>query len=159
MGSSLRESRNVELSCLYYLKTSFASDWNDITLVKSFKDVYTKTISLPIVCVSLIDKSNPALEIGSTTLDPRYLISVNIFARSEGQRLDLADYIVSKLKDGWVHYTHSHVSGDNTTLDKTIDGRDQVTEFIGDSRLDFGNSADEKDLHRHIISLRVRKAS
>lgn len=153
---SFRESRNVELSLLYYLEVSFISDWNDITLCKSYKQVYAKDTSLPIVTVELIDTNTTRLEVGSTTLDNHYLLSINIFARSNAQRLDLADYVKDKLKDGWIHYEHSHESGDNTTLEKTADGRDYVTDWVTDAKIDMTDSTDDKDRYRHNITVRVR---
>ena len=108
MASYFQQNRNVELSTLYYLETNLATDWSDVTVVKTFKQVYAKNINLPIVCLRLADTASKRLEIGSKTLDDIYLIIIDIFANSDGMRLDLAYYIKDKLKDGWVHYDHSH---------------------------------------------------
>ena len=153
------ESRNVELSTLYFLETNLNTDWSGTTVVKTLKQAYASDIDLPIVCVSLDDTATNRLEIGSKTLDNRYLLGIDIFARSNAQRLDMADYIKSKLKDGWVHYDHGHESGDRSTLTRTANGRDWVTEFITDTRVDFGDQADVKDRYRQTISVRVRKSS
>ena len=159
MASYFRQRRNVQLSLLYYLQTCFTADWSDVTLVKAFKQVYAKDLSLPIVCVSSPSVDNPRLEIGSNTLDPKYLINIQVFARSEAQRDDLADYIVNKVKDGWVHYSHSHASGDSSTLVRVADGRDKTMDFITDNPIEITDSSDPKDTYRHIISIRVRKGS
>lgn len=156
MPSYFRTSRNVELSTLKYLEDSFTIDWSGITLVKTFKEVYAKNIKIPVVCVRLADTGTVRLEIGSKTLENRYLIIIDVFARSDAQRLDIADYIMDKLKEGWVHYEHGHVSGDNTTLELTANGRDNITEFVTDARIDFTETVDEKDKYRHNISVRVR---
>jgi hypothetical protein len=158
MASYFRTPRNCELSLLYYLEQSFASDWSGITVVKAFKQVYTKEISLPIVCVHLAETTTTRLEIGTDTLDDRYLLMIDVFARSDAQRLDLTDYIKNKLKTGWIHYDHSHVSGDNSQLVRTENGRDYVTEFVSDTRIDIPDSEDEKDKYRNLISIRVRKS-
>lgn len=159
MSSYFRTSRNLELSLLYYLETCFTADWSGITVVKSFKEVYTSSISVPVVCAYLAETSTTRLEIGSNTIENRYLLSIDIFTRSDAQRLDLADYIKSKLSAGWVHYDHSHASGDNTTLSRVPNGRDWVVDWVTDSKLDFGDSADEKDKFRHNIVVLVRKSS
>jgi len=159
MSSYFRESRNIELSLLYYLTTSFASDWSGITTLKTFANVYGKDIALPIVCVRLAQTTTTRQEVGANTLYNKYLCIIDVFATSDAQRLDLADYIKDKLKDGWVHYSHSHTSGDNTSLDRTADGRDYVIEFINDSKIDIYGSSDEKDKCRHSISISVRKSS
>ena len=157
--SYFRDSRNVELSLLYYLETNLNNDWSGITIVKTFKHAYATSVDVPIVCVRLADISTTRREIGATTLENRYLLIIDVFSRSDAQRLDLSDYIKDKLKDGWVHYTHSHPSGDNTSLDRVADGRDFITDFITDAKIDFGEGADEKDKYRQNISIRVRKSS
>lgn len=159
MASYFRESRNIELSLLYYLETNLGADWSGVTVEKSFKKVYAKDVSLPIVCCSLIDTASTRQEVGSTTLDNRYLLRIDIFATSDAQRLDLADYIKDKIKDGWVHYDHSHTVGDKTSLELSPNGRDYVTNFITDAKIEFGDSSDVKDNHRHNITVRVRKSS
>jgi len=159
MPSYFRESRNVELSTLYYLETSLNTDWSGTTIVKTFKQVYADTVELPIVCIHLADASRKRQEIGSTTLDTRYLIAIDVFARSDSQRLDMGDYIVDKLKDGWVHYDHSHESGDNSSIARSANGRDYVTSIISDERVDIGDNADTKDKYRHSITVQVRKSS
>jgi len=160
MPSYFRISRNIELSLLYYLETNLATDWSGTTLCKTFKQVFTKNVSLPIVCVRLSDTASVRLEIGSNTLLNSHLLIIDIFARSDGQRLDMADYIKDKIKDGWVHYDHSHPSGSNTTLTRVANGRDMVIDYVVDSKIDFGlDNVDEKDQFRHTISVRVRPAT
>lgn len=159
MPSYFRQARNVELSLLYYLQTNLNTDWAGTTTAKTFKQVYAKDVNLPIVCVRLADTNSFRKEIGSTTLEDRYLLVIDIFSTSDGQRLDMADYIKTKLADGWVSYTHSHPSGDNTSLSRTSNGRDMVTEWINDGRVDIGQDVDEKDKFRHTISIRVRHSS
>ena len=152
-------TRCIELSCLYYLETNLNNDWSGVTVVKTFKKVYSKDVDIPIVCVRLADTASVRREVGSTALEDRHLIIIDVFTRSDAQRLDLKHYIKDKLKDGWVHYDYSHASGDNSTLEKSANGRDFVTSFVTDSRIDIGEAEDDKDKHRHNITIRVRKSS
>jgi hypothetical protein len=154
--SYFTETRNVELSCLFYLETNLNSDWSGTTILKTFSQVYHKDTALPIVCVRLADTASTRLEVGADTLDNRYLLIIDLFARSESQRLDMADYIKNKLKSGWVHYDHAHSSGSSEVLTRDANGRDMVTEFVTDSRIDVGETMEAKDQHRHNISIRVR---
>ena len=158
-GQYFSQDRNLELSTLYYLEQQFPDDWSGVTIVKTFKNAYAKSTAVPIVCVSLIDTNNTRLEIGSNTLEERYLIAIDIFARSAGQRLDLAAYIKGLLKTGWVHYDFSHTSGDKSTLTRTANGRDYVTDWLTDARIDITGGEEQKDKFRHNISVRVRKNS
>jgi hypothetical protein len=159
MSSYFRESRNVELSLLYYLTTCFTADWSGITTLKTFANVYAKDIVIPIVCARLAQTTTSRQEIGADTLYNKYLCIIDIFASSDAQRLDLADYIKDKLKTGWIHYDHSHASGDNTTLVRTANGRDYIVDFINDSKVEIYGSVDNKDKCRHSISISVRKSS
>lgn len=156
MASYFRESRNVELSTLYYLETNLTADWSGTSVIKTFKQAYSKDINLPIVCIRLADIGSTRREVGSTTLNNGYLIIIDIFARSDGQRLDLSDYILDKIKDSWVFYLHSHTSGDNTTLVRTANGRCSVEQFISNTKVEPFENTDEKDFYRHSISVRVK---
>ena len=155
MASYFRKNRNVEISTLYYLEQQLGTDWSGVTLVKTFKQVYSKDVDAPIVCVRLASTNSERREIGSTTLEERYLIIVDVFAKSDGQQLDLAYYIKDKLKDGWVHYDHTQSGG---SLSRTANGRNFVTEFITDEHVNLDNADEKKDRHRHNISVLVRQS-
>ena len=159
MPSYFRTTRDVELSLLYYLDTNLTADWSGTSVVKTFKQVYEKDIPLPIVCVRLADTSSSYQELGATTLDNRYLLIIDIFSKSDGMRLDMADYVKDKLRAGWVHYEHSHPSGDNTTLSRTANGRDMVTDWVTDAKVDAFDNFDTKDQYRQSISIRVRSTA
>ena len=147
-------TRNVELSTLYYLETQIDTNWTGVELVKSFLSAYDKT--LPVVCVRLTDVLSDRLELGATTLDNLYTFIIDIFATSDGQRIDLGDFIIDKLKDGWVYYTHAHAAGDKTTLERTSAGRIIVTSFISNTRLDFGDEVENPDRFRQSMTFNVR---
>ena len=160
MAQNFSQARNVELSLLYYLETNLNADWTGIAVLKSSNDVYTTTVNLPVVVAQLIDTQSVYKEVGATTLEDRYLAMIDIFAKSDGQRIDLAYYIKNKLKDGWVHYDHSRPSGNTAgDLTRVADGRDFVTEYPTDSRVDFGEQVDQKDKYRHSLAIRIRKST
>jgi len=155
-SSYFRESRNVELSLIYYLETNLNADWTGITTVKSFVNAYKS--ALPVVCIRLSDTTNNWKEIGSTSLFNDYTIAIDIFAKSDGQRIDLADYIIDKLKDGCVYYVHSQTSGAPETLTRVDSGRVFLHRFLSNSKLDFGDDGvDTADRFRHFISVQVKK--
>lgn len=158
MATYFREKRDCELSILYYLETSFTTDWSNITILKTFNQAYSNDYSLPIVVVSLANTTPSRLEVGSDTLDNRHRIAIHIFATSEAQRLDIADYVNDKLKDGCVYYEHSHVSGDKSSLDRVANGRLRVMEWISDEKFEIGEIVDNKDKYRHVIMVTVRKS-
>lgn len=156
--SYYRQARNVEKSVHYYLETNINTDWTGINTVQTWNKVYDKDVALPIICIRLSNINSSRLEIGTDTLDDRYLIIVDIFATSNGQLIDLADYIKTKLIAGWVHYDWSHESGSNKTLTKTINGRDIVTEFITNTKIEIPETIDVKDKYRWSVSVSVRNS-
>jgi len=156
MGA-FRVTRNVELSTIYYIEQSFATDWTGVTVVKTFRQVYDTGVDVPIVCIRLFDTSSTRLEVGATTLENRFGIIIDIFAASDGQRLDLADYVLEKLRTNWDYYTFAHESGNNEVLVKTLAGRIHITDFITNSKIDLGDTVDTKDRFRHTLSVIVRK--
>jgi len=156
MATYFRPSRNVELSTLEYLETNLATDWSDVTLIKAFKKAYAKNINVPIVCVMLNSIDSVRYELGATTLENRYLVSVDIFAKSDAQRLDLADYILDIVREGWDYKEYQHVSGDNRQIIGTPASKITVTDFITNSKIELGEG-DVKDRYRHTITFTVRR--
>lgn len=155
MAQAFRESRDIELSTIYYLETAIATDWSSVTVIKSFTNAYKS--ALPVVCIRLTNTYNRRKEIGSTDLLNDYTITIDIFASSDGLRLDLSDYIVNKLKDSWVYYEHSQTSGAPETLTRTNGNkRVYVKNFLANYKLDFGEEVDSYDRFRHFIQVSLR---
>ena len=149
------ESRNIELSLIRHLETNINTDWTAITVTKSFNQAYKAT--LPVVAIELSNINNERKEIGATTLIKECIINIDIFATSSGLRIDLADYIVDKLKDQFTYYDHSQTSGSPETLTRVASGHIMVVDFISDVKLNFGDQANVFDRFRHFISVAVRR--
>jgi hypothetical protein len=151
-----RDTRNVELSVIYYLETQIAANWSGITVVKAFTDAYKSP--MPVVAIRLSDTTSTRQEIGSTTLLNDYAITIDIFAKSEGQRIDLADFIMDQIKEGCTYYVHSQTSGNPEQLTRVDSGYIHVNQFGSNMKIDFGNEGvDVYDQHRHFIQVNVRK--
>lgn len=155
MGVYFSKDRNVELSTIYYLEQQINANWSGVSIVKSFTKAYDKP--LPVVCIQLSDVVRGRLEIGSTTFDNTYGITIDIFAKSDGQRLDLAAFIIDKLKGTWPYYEHSHPSGDNSTLERVENGKIQLLAVTDDRKVEVGPNPEQKDKFRHFISILVKK--
>lgn len=154
--SYFRPQRDVELSTIDYITTQVNANWTGVTTVKTFTQVSEK--ALPVICVRLLDNNAYRKEIGTTTLENRYGIIIDIFAKSDGQRLDLADFITEQLKDGWTSYNFWQTSGSPESLSKLENGRIQLVKFTRNSRIDFGENVDVRDRFRHVITCIVRKS-
>ena len=154
--SYFRTKRNCELSTVEYIRTQVNLTWSGVTVVKSFKEAYSNTIALPVICVRMTDTVTVRREVGSNLLDSTYNLIVDIFAKSDGQRMDLADFLLDTLKDGWTYNVYAHVSGDSTSIEGTDSGRVTLTSFIEDRKIDLGDNVDVRDKHRHLLSFSVR---
>ena len=150
------EERNCELSTLDYLTESFASDWTAITVLKNFKNAYSADNSLPIVCVGLLDTESRRKEVGGTAWLDNNMIVIDIFATSDGQRLDIASYVKSKIKDCWTYYTYANASGDTKTLDRVEAGKCTVTQLLNNTKVEIEGSVDVKDRFRQNITIMVK---
>jgi hypothetical protein len=142
--------RNVELSTIYYIETEVANDWTNISVIKTFPN-YDK-IQVPLIAVRLLDISSDRFEIGSRTLLNTYAFTIDIFAKSDGQRIDLASYLRNKLSLDWVYYEHSHASGDPDTFNRVANGKVIWKEFTGNTKVDFGEGASIYDKFRHSLT-------
>ena len=147
--SSFRSPRNVQKSIVEYLTTEIDSAWSNIEVIQSFAKAY-KT-ALPVICVTMPTFPVERKEIGSLTVVYEYNIAIDIFAKSEGQKLDLAEFIVDKLKNGCTYYEYSQTSGDPETLTKVANGELHVSYFANNNALTFGDDAHEWDHHRWVI--------
>lgn len=150
-----RETRNVELSTIEFLTSEITANWTGVTTVKSFQE--TAGAELPVVCIRLLDITSTTREIGATTFKHEYNIIIDIFAKSDGQRLDLADFIRETVKDGWVYYSYYHTPGHPDQLSKDANGRVHLVGILEDRRVDFVETVADQDKYRHIISFLVSK--
>jgi len=154
--SLFKTSRNVELSVIYYLETQIKADWTGVSIVKSFINAYKEP--LPVVAIRLTDCDYTRREIGSTTLLTTYTITIDLFCKSDGQRIDLSDFIIDKLKDGCIYYDHSQTSGDPETLTRVANGRLHTMRFVSNNKVDFGEEGvDIYDKFRSFIQIQMRK--
>jgi hypothetical protein len=151
MGA-FRKTRNVELSVVQFVEEAIAASWSGITVVKSFVQAYN--VPLPVICVRMSDIYTGRLEIGSQTLAQEYTISVDVFASSDGQRLDLVDFLTESIKAGMDYYEYSSVSG-SETLSKTKTGKVRIVSFDSSSKIDPSPSSVEQDKFRHYLSFTV----
>ena len=158
-GITFSERRNMELSFLNYITTQIDASWTNVTVVKTFKEVFAKNVKLPVICVEQDNVNSVRRELGSTTLEKRHLLSLDIFVTSEAMRLDLADFILNQLETGWVYNAYARTSGSQTELTGTPDGRVTVTDFLIDQKVDAVENSNPRERYRHTISVNARRGS
>ena len=154
--SLYRLSRNVEASFIDYVAQQLTADgWHDIRTEKSFAEVYKGT--LPCICINVLDRPVNKLEIGSTTIFKDLTVEIRIFATSDGQRLDLADWLIDKVLPGIVYYQYEVVSG--VVSHKTNLGRINIL-AVPQHKKELVNTENlvKEDRYRHLITLDCRVA-
>lgn len=103
-------TRNIEKSIRDYVQAQLtAGSWTSVNLIKTFAEVSEK--SLPVVCIESSATDHLFVEIGSNSTYRDVSIILDIFALTDGQLLDLKDYIISKLKLGCTYYAYTLTSG------------------------------------------------
>ena len=110
--------------------------------------------SLPCVSVYVESESAPRLEIGSNVRNDKQIIVIDVFATSEGERLDLAKWVTDIINDGFRYYAYSPNVSDPDSPTK-IAGRLVYVDFISNQRVSLGQTVSEIDNHRHTITINV----
>jgi len=147
---SFSTRRNTELSMVEYITTLINGSWNNVAVVKSFLKAYEAPV--PVIAVRLLDVQSSRQEIGSNRLKQVYTFIIDVFANSDGQRIDLAEFLVQGVKEGCIYYEFSHNSANRELLDKDANGRLIFLQFLTDERVDINATAAEHDKFRHSIT-------
>lgn len=150
---AFRETRNVELSTIYFLVNQIDASWDNINVVKQYPNF--NKVALPVVCIRLLSDTPTTIEIGSRSISSAYTFIIDIFATSDGMRLDLADFIRDTINTSWTYYLHSHASGNNNTLERVADGLVICQQILQNARVEFSDDVDTCDKFRQIITFNV----
>ena len=148
-----RKSRSIEASIIDYLNTELSASWSGINVAKTFAEVYT--VSTPSVCIRVGSTDHTRAEVGDDATIRRSQVLIDIFASSDGQRLDIKDFIIEKIKGGCIYY--DYVIADGAVQSKTANGRIRVF-IMSEEGVDFNtekSTLDPHDRFRHLISLEV----
>ena len=152
-----RNYRNLEANLIDKITADLLSDgWTGIRVEKAFSEVYKGTT--PCICVSMEESDAISREIGSKSYLENILVSIRIFATSDGQRLDLASWMLSKIMPGIDYYTYIITNG--VVSSKTLAGRVVILETTANRKeLKNTDNLDVIDRYRHVLSFRCRVAT
>lgn len=155
-----RPSRNLEASLIQYIQDQLEFDnWTNVTVEKSFN----RAMNIPIdaakgsavICVRASDTNRSRFEIGTDNIVRKQLMLLDVFASSDGQRLDLVDFLGCTLKCGFPYYEYEVERG--VVVNKIQYGRVTVLDLT-DTPVNFNidkASLDVIDRYRHSISFSV----
>ncbi len=149
-----RNYRNLEATLIYKITADLLSDgWTGIRVEKAFAEIYKGT--LPAICVSMEESDVLSREIGSKSYLENILVSIRIFATSDGNRLDLASWMLSKIMPGMNYYTYTITSG--VVSSKTLAGRIIILDITSNRKeLKNTDNLDIIDRYRHVLTFRCR---
>jgi len=149
-----RASRNIEATIIDYISDQLVlGSWTNVQVEKAFARIDQN--NLPGIWVHLSDTSYRKVQIGDNSVYRIPLVLIEIFGENDGQRLDLKDYLIEKLKNGFPYYKYTIQNG--AVQSKVQDGRIRITN-IDDSIVNLGidkNELDVIDRYRHLITLTV----
>ena len=153
MSTTYRPSRNIEASFVDYLTDNFNTDWTNVSVKKGMAQVYS--INLPVVCIRCGITEHAKAEIGGNATIRTAQVLIDIFCTSDGQKLDMLDYVVKKIKAGIPYYDYEIENG--TVKTKLQNGRLRVMD-IDVTNIDFNvdkNKLDIHDRYRGLITLSI----
>jgi hypothetical protein len=147
---------NVENSLKYFLDTEISednvTDMNGDLIPVRIGRKEDDNWTLPCISLYADSQTNEKIFIGSNQTDDRRLIIIDIFAENEGERQDVADWLVSKITNGWVYYTYT--VNINTPLNPTKIASGNVNiDFVTNTRVNLGQNVALFDQHHHRISV------
>lgn len=144
-----RESRCLEASIIDWLQVKIEEGfWTGFRFEKSFSRVYDGT--LPVLCVNVGPQTITRREIGGKYYLKAPEVSVRFFARNDGERLDVKDYIIECLEEDIDYYTYS-IEG-NDKPQKILSGKISIRSIIRDDKeLVNIENLNKIDKYRHII--------
>jgi len=145
-------SRNIEASLIDRITYDLAHAtpaWTGIYVEKVAAKIYEG--HFPGFVVNVQEIRPEKLEIGSKTNLKYFTVYMRFFANDDGQRLDLTDWLFTKLEDDTDYYAYAITSG--VVSAKVLTGRIVITKWI-DNRKELTNTKnlEKKDRYRHILS-------
>ncbi len=155
MANIFSRTRNIELSVVKYISDQISANWNGVTVVKSFPEAYD--VKVPVICVRMLSADTSRWEIGSDLIKREYTFVVDIFGSSDGNRIDLQDFIITKVNSGCVYYDCAKHPTNREEIVYTENGRILLRRFLSDMRISFNFDDDQQDKFRQSITFVVSK--
>ena len=157
-----RPSRNIVATLIDYFTTEIDLAWSNIEVVNSLTDAQSIDIipQKAVVCIRVLDTEYSEVEIGSESRYRKIFVVIDIYASGEGQRLDLKDFIVSKLVT-MTYYEYVITSGvvsSKTATGKLIILPSDIKDNIVNTNVDKASlPIQEQNRHRITAKLKLNK--
>ena len=150
MSTEYRLYRNIEKSIIDFLIEALDDDnWKGFRVEKSFSRAHDGT--LPAISVNVEEPDIKRIEIGSNLYEELVTVSIRLFCDDDGQRLDLASWLLEKVMPGIDYYEYTITSG-KASHETLPDGIISIQSILA-SRKELRNTdeVDKKDKFRHLF--------
>ena len=156
MARNFSRTRCVELSMIKYITDTVNGSWAGISVVKDYLQAYE--VPIPVICVGMASQDPKRWEIGDSLLNQVFTFQIDIFANSDGQRIDLDDFVVNALLGGQIQYYDCAKDPSNSSnIIYTPNGNMTTLKFITDRKVNAPADARIEDKFRQIIMFTVSK--
>ena len=148
-----RESRNIEATLIDYISAQLIVDgWSGIDTEKVFANIYKN--EPPGILINQLLDDPVTLEIGSKTKIYYRIVEIRVFATSDGERLDLKDWLLEKLENDIDYYAYQ-TGGALAT--RVLTGKINIEEILRcEKELTNTENLEQADKYRHLISFRCK---
>ena len=154
MSINYRTYRNLESSLKDQLKTALDANFSSPTIDVRVGKTFNSTWKLPLVTVYWDSSPITPLGIGEKRWIESNTMIIDIYATSEGLKLDMASLIIQTLREGIDLHTLSKNPLNQSEVIKTANGTVHVS-IIGNDPIDLGDNADKRDKYRHRITITI----
>ena len=155
---SLLKAFNTNISLKDFLDTQISNDSlkgdNGNTVQVYIGKENRDTWQFPSISVYMESETLNRFEIGSNLRQDEQLIIIDIYATNEGERLDLAKWLIDTINNGWTYYTYSYNVSSPESPTKVAGGLVNIN-FNSNGRVTLIQNVSEIDAHRHRVSLTV----
>ena len=156
MARLFSRTRCVELSLVKYITDTVNANWSGISVVKDYLQSYE--VPIPVICVIMASQEPKRWEIGDSLINQVFTFQLDIFASSDGQRIDLDDFVVNSLLGGQIQYYDCAKDPSNSSnIIYTPNGNMTVLKFITDRKVNAPVDARIEDKFRQTIMFTVSK--
>ena len=156
MARNFSRARCIELSMVKYLTDQVNANWTGVAVIKDFLNAVDAPG--PVICVQMLSTATQRWEIGSTTPKQQFTFVIDIFANSDGQRIDLDDFIVNTIMAGPIpYYDCTKDPGNSANILFTQNGGMTVVRFLTDRRITALDNENIENKWRQSLSFVVTK--
>lgn len=147
-----RTTRNIEASLIDFLRDKLDEyNWSGVSVIKGFKRV--EKTPLPVIAIIADDTYYNRTGIGENATFREVSVRIHLFASSDGQRLDLKDFIIDVLKISAPYYEYIIENGQVVSKNYICQ---MFTRSITDRKLyniENISDLDVYDRYRHFINI------